>query len=202
MEYLALIPILVLGAVYSLCSLADMLLSLWDTVEARKRRTTAGTLKSIIAPCEKVSEAASSQRPSSSIQAKPGILIAAKHGGYRRLLETWFRDHGFDVWATANGCEALEKHRAQRKNITVALLDVYMPIVDGSRTLASIRRESPSLPCVLMCKDLNNRLEKQLLALGANAVFEKPLLLPVATAFIQDAIRTNARQDPATNDRT
>jgi DNA-binding NtrC family response regulator len=127
-------------------------------------------------------------------------LIAAKHRGYRKLLETWFRDHGFDVWATANGCEALEQHRAQRGKITVALLDVYMPLVDGSRTLASIRKVSPSLPCVLMCRDLNKRLEKKLLALGANAVFEKPLLLPDATAFIQDAMSTNARQNSAANE--
>ena len=66
--------------------------------------------------------------------------------------------------------------------------------------LASIRRESPSLPCVLMCRDLNKRLEKKLLALGANAVFEKPLLLPDAMAFIKDAMSTNARQDRAAND--
>ena len=138
------------------------------SVERRRgqkvHRMTAGTLKSIIKRCEKASGAAHSHTPSPSIEAKPGILIAAKHRGYRKLLETWFRDHGFNVWATANGCEALEQHRAQRGKITVALLDVYMPFADGSRTLASIRRESPSLPCVLMCRDLNKRLEKKLLA--------------------------------------
>src|SRR6185369_7137303 len=136
MEYLVLIPIVVLGAAYALCSLADMLLSLWDVVGPRKRRSTAGTLKSIIKPCDKTSRTAHSHTPSPSVQAKPGILIAAKHRGYRKLLATWFRDHGFDVWATANGCEALEQHRAQRGKITVALLDVYMPFVDGSHTLA------------------------------------------------------------------
>jgi len=200
MEYLVLIPIGVLGAAYAICSIAEILLSLWDSVRDTTRRKTAGTLRAIIEPGEQSSRTEQSEMPPRSIEGKPGILIAASHRGYRKLLETWFRDQGFDVWATANGREALEQHRAQRGKIAAALLDVYMPIVDGARTLTLIRKENPSLPCVFMCKDLNKRLEKQLLALGANAVFEKPLLLPDVTAFIRDAMSTTARQTPAASE--
>jgi CheY-like chemotaxis protein len=127
---------------------------------------------------------------------KPGILIADDHRLYRKLLETWFRDHGFTVWAAADGREAVSLYRAHANEISIALLDVHMPGLDGPETLAALRQDGASIPCRFMTASLARLQEAQLLALGAAAVFEKPLLLREATAVIRDHIADDGRRDP------
>jgi CheY-like chemotaxis protein len=115
---------------------------------------------------------------------KPGILIVADHRLYRKILKAWFRDHDFTVWVAAHGSEAIELHHAHAKEIVLALLDVCMPELDGPGTLAALRQEAPSLRCCFMTAPLGTSQKRQLLALGAARVFEKPLLLREATAVI------------------
>lgn len=183
MEYLPLIFAGLLGGAYILCSIAEILLSWFDRPSAvgghsirasASGRTGTGSTGLLVE--------ASPPDPQAGTAQKPGILIADAHRLYRRILERWFRDHGFTVWATTDGQEAVALHRAHAKDIALALLDV--PGLDGPETLAALRQECPSIPCCFMSAHLAAREEAQLLALGAAGVFEKPLLLRETTAVI------------------
>jgi CheY-like chemotaxis protein len=192
MEYLPLGFVGLLSGVYLVCSLAEFLL--WLSERVWTRRPTDGReglgLPALIA--EDVPPDVQEGSPV-AMAKKPGILIAANHRLYRRLLKRWFRDHGFIVWVAADGREAVELHRAYGQEIGLALLDVCMPNLDGPGTLVALRRETPTLPCCLMTASLTARQEALLLAQGATHVFEKPLLLRETTALIRHLVNQTGR---------
>ncbi|HUJ25326.1 MAG TPA: response regulator [Myxococcales bacterium] len=57
------------------------------------------------------------------------ILIVEDYADARDLYVEYFRSHGFDVLAAANGLEALEVARQHRPDVIV--LDVALPKLDG-----------------------------------------------------------------------
>jgi CheY-like chemotaxis protein len=200
MEYLPLGFAGLLGGTFLICSAAEFVLWLFErgsylnqrSRRAQTSRQGSGTLSTPVA--EKSTPIAKNPKqvaPSSSpadADRKPGILIADDHPLYRGLLETWFREHGFNVWSAADGREAVELHQAHAKEISLALLDVHMLGLDGPETLAALRQEAPSVPCCFMTANLSRPQEAHLLALGAANVFEKPFPLRETTATIRSII--------------
>jgi CheY-like chemotaxis protein len=198
MEYVPLGFMGLLALAYLFLSFAECLLWLTECVSSAirglKRIQMSGQENRGLPSLVAVSAAPDAQTVSHRVPAqKPGILIAAEHGRYRRVLETWFRDHSFTAWVAADGHQALELHRVHAKNIALALLDVFMPRLDGPGTLTALQRETPSLPCCFMIANLTTGKKAQLLALGAAEVFEKPLLLRETTAIIWSLIQ-NSKQ--------
>ena len=107
----------------------------------------------------------------------PGVLIVDDEEGVRGVLGAWLWHHGFAVWLTADAREAVETYRSHRVCINVALLDVQMPGRDGPGTLADLRELDPTIRACFMTGDAGRYAERDLLDLGALAVFRKPLCL-------------------------
>jgi CheY-like chemotaxis protein len=197
MEYLPLAFAGLLGGGYLICSAAEFLLWLFERGSSGKH--CAREAQPMLQEGGRLTSPSTDQpRPipqpySPAPGQKPGILIADDHRRYRRLLEAWFRDHGFAVWAAADGREAVRLYQAHAKQISLALLDVDMPRLDGPGTLAALRQDGTSIPCCFMTPNLGSVREAQLLALGAAAVFEKPLLLGETTAAISGLINGRGR---------
>jgi CheY-like chemotaxis protein len=112
---------------------------------------------------------------------KKGILIAVADHLCRSILEKWFGDHGFSVWAAADCQEAVVLQRAHPEDIGFALLDAHAADLDSLATLAALRQEAPSIACYFITTNLNCSQQARLLALGAAGVFARPLLLREAT---------------------
>jgi CheY-like chemotaxis protein len=87
------------------------------------------------------------------------------------------RSHGFAIWLAANGVAAVDLYRRYRDAIDVVLLDVRMPVRDGPETLAAPRELDPHVCFSFMSGDTGKYTEENLIALGASAVFTKPLRL-------------------------
>jgi CheY-like chemotaxis protein len=107
----------------------------------------------------------------------PGILLADDDAAVRSLLEVALRQHGFAVWAAANGQEALELFRCHQAEISAVLLDVRMPCLDGPETLAAMQAADPTVCCCYMTGDSGGYTSEELLASGAVCVFKKPFRL-------------------------
>lgn len=193
MDYVVVGLSLLLGGLYIVCAIAEFLLSLFDkssSAQTRPEIVQAHTQESnsMDAPrAESAEPVADSGRQTNELR-KPGILIAEDHRLYRRILERWFRDQGFTVWAAQDGQEAVEMHRANSTNIALVLLDVHMPCLDGPGTLVALQKEKPSIPCCFMTASLDANQAATLVALGASHVFEKPILLQEATAVIRGLV--------------
>ena len=105
---------------------------------------------------------------------RPGILVVDDEALLRNLLQTVLHRKGFAVWSAESGRSAVEAYQQHRDAVSVVLLDVRMPDMDGPQTLAALQRIDPAVVCCFMSGDTGAHTPESLLALGAVRLFEKP----------------------------
>jgi CheY-like chemotaxis protein len=106
-----------------------------------------------------------------------GVLVVDDDEAVRRILRLGMLAHGFTVWLAANSLAAVELYRTNHDAIDVVLLDVRMPVHDGPETLSALREIDAQVRFCFMSGDLGKYTEQNLTALGATALFCKPLRL-------------------------
>lgn len=115
-----------------------------------------------------------SNRPSSLKPRRPGasLLIVEDDPDGRAALERLLRFAGYVVTSCANGGEALDQLRGGTKLPDLILLDLMMPVMDGSAFRAEQKRDIglAAIPVVVVSAqgDLRSTLD-------ADAYLDKPL---------------------------
>jgi len=101
------------------------------------------------------------------------VLVVDDDPSVLTSLERAFRLRGFAVLTATTGTQAVQLYRCHRRAISVVLMDVQMPDLDGPQTLAALRQIDPDLRCCFMSGGVA-RTEAELVAMGAVHVFDKP----------------------------
>jgi len=78
------------------------------------------------------------------------VLVADDDLEVRTYFETLLKIQGYSVVLTDSGEEALRKLEEGETPISLVVLDVMMPGMDGIATLKEIRRVNPKLPVILV----------------------------------------------------
>jgi DNA-binding NtrC family response regulator len=121
----------------------------------------------------------------------PGILVIDDDQMLLGLLQTVFSRRGFQVWTSASGHAALDVYRQNQESISVVLLDVCMPGMDGPQTLGELRRINPAVRCCFMSGHLGRYSPEELQFQGALQLFDKPFhIQPLAEQLWQLAQET------------
>jgi anti-anti-sigma factor len=106
-----------------------------------------------------------------------GVLVVDDEPAVLSMLESMLRHAGFNVWTSVHGYQAADQYRRLQKDITVVLLDVRMPGLDGPQTLDSLRKVDPLVRCCFMTGNPQPYTEDSLLKMGALRVFRKPFAM-------------------------
>jgi anti-anti-sigma factor len=106
-----------------------------------------------------------------------GVLVGDDDPAVLAALSTGLRRKGFPVWLASHGQQAVALYRRHHEAIAAVLLDVLMPGLDGTHTLAALRKISPAVRCYFLTGDPNPYTEEALLHFGAAGVFRKPFTL-------------------------
>jgi DNA-binding response OmpR family regulator len=69
-----------------------------------------------------------------------GVIVAEDDAAFRFLLDEALREEGFEVLSAANGGEALELYRKNAEKVSLAILDVTMPDMDGLTAATEMRK--------------------------------------------------------------
>jgi signal transduction histidine kinase/CheY-like chemotaxis protein len=88
----------------------------------------------------------------------------------RRALERL----GFRVLEAVNGEEAVELVASEKARISLVLLDVIMPVMDGVEAFGRIRQIDPGMPVIVTSGYSREGKVDELLKLGASGFIEKP----------------------------
>jgi two-component system cell cycle sensor histidine kinase/response regulator CckA len=78
------------------------------------------------------------------------VLVVDDENGVRELLKSVLERAGFTVVIAEDGREAVEAFRPIADSVTLALIDLTMPGLDGRETLAAMRSIKPDLRAILM----------------------------------------------------
>ena len=116
----------------------------------------------------------------------PGVLLAEDEGVLRDLLTRRLRRAGLTVWPAGDGPHAFDLFLRQGKAVSVALLDVHMPGLDGTQVLAALRGIDPGLPCCFMTAGAGKYTHEDLLRCGAGHVLQKPFSVAQAVRVLRE----------------
>ena len=114
------------------------------------------------------------------------ILIVDDEETVRKLLKRTLEEGGYDVVTAANGAEALEK--LSQFNVSLVLLDIKMPGLDGFQVLDRIRQLS-DIPVIMLSAIKEVPTIRDSLALGADDYIRKPFRTRELLARIQAKLR-------------
>ena len=103
------------------------------------------------------------------------LLIVDDNQINRKLLIK-ILDSEYNILEAENGKEALEKLHEQYKSISVVLLDIIMPVMDGYEVLNKMRNDTflSQIPVIVASGDNREYAEVKALSLGANDYILKP----------------------------
>ena len=103
------------------------------------------------------------------------VLVADDDADVRDLLREALTDWGYDVTAVASGQEAVA--RITRELFDAALVDIWMPGMDGLQLLDEVKRHNAAIDVVMMTGDPMVSTAVQALKSGAYDYLIKPLNL-------------------------
>jgi DNA-binding NtrC family response regulator len=103
------------------------------------------------------------------------ILIAEDEPEVRNYLGMAVNCHGYDTEFAQDGTEALDVLQKLRGDISLLLLDLFMPYKDGFETLKEVRSVWPDLPVVALSGSCTPANVASVLRAGAIDFLSKPV---------------------------
>lgn len=115
------------------------------------------------------------------------ILVVDDESRIRKLVKDFLTKENYEVIEAADGEEAIDLFFST-KNITLIVLDVMMPKVDGWQVCREIRQRS-KVPIIMLTAKSDEKDELQGFELGVDEYITKPFSPKVLIARIEAIIR-------------
>lgn len=122
------------------------------------------------------------------------MLIVDDKEVNRDVLRLMFQKR-FTILEAENGKNALEVLAKNHNRVSIILLDLIMPIMNGTEFL-EIKRENPDIapiPVIIISADENSQHQINMLELGANDYIVKPFVEEVLVRRIDNVIESSKR---------
>ena len=119
---------------------------------------------------------------------KPTILIVDDVDINREILCEIFK--GYRTIQAENGKEAVDIITANPDAISVVLLDVVMPVMDGVAVLKAMKKRKlmDEIPVLLITGEATTEIEREAYRLGASDIIKKPFDPDVAKQRVKNVI--------------
>lgn len=115
------------------------------------------------------------------------ILVVDDESRMRKLVSDFLTKAGFDVIEAGDGMEAVDKFFAD-KTISLIILDVMMPKMDGWEVCREIRQYS-KIPIIMLTARSDERDELQGFELGVDEYISKPFSPKILVARVEAILR-------------
>ncbi|HEY5584377.1 MAG TPA: response regulator transcription factor [Ruminiclostridium sp.] len=116
------------------------------------------------------------------------ILVADDEERMRRLVSDFLKRQGYTVIEAENGKQALDYFTTIGQSISLVILDVMMPIMDGWEALRRIREHS-KLPIIMLTAKGTESDELFGFGLGADEYISKPFSPMILIARVQAVLK-------------
>jgi len=117
---------------------------------------------------------------------KATVLVVDDEESIVETLSGILKDEGYTVLAARSGMEALDLFRDRLPD--AVLLDVWMPEMDGLKTLSEMRKIRHEAPIIIISGHGNIDTAVQAIKLGAYDFLEKPLSLEKVNILVRRAL--------------
>lgn len=111
------------------------------------------------------------------------ILVVDDESRMRKLLNDFLSANGYEILEAENGQKALDIY-SLNKDISLVILDVMMPVLDGWQTLREIRNIS-NIPVIMLTARGEERDELFGFELGVDEYISKPFSPKILVARVE-----------------
>ena len=127
------------------------------------------------------------------------ILVVDDESRLRKLVKDFLQKEGYTVLEASNGEEALDIFYAD-KEISLVLLDIMMPKMDGWETCKELR-EISEVPIIMLTARSDERDELKGFELGVDEYISKPFSPRILCARIEAVLKRSGAYTRATSER-
>jgi PAS domain S-box-containing protein len=121
------------------------------------------------------------------------ILVVDDEESVRLIMRSSLENYGFRVSTAASGTEAVELASSSPARLDLAIVDMQMPGLDGSKTISALRRAFPHLPIMAASGFGSTQDREEVAANGIRHFLDKPFSVETLIRTVHDAmIKTGA----------
>ena len=115
------------------------------------------------------------------------ILLVEDDRSLRDLMIMILELEGYHVAVAHDGQQAIEY--LEKHDVNLILLDLFMPILDGTHVLYWIRVEKAlDTPVLVMTAMKDDKTQSSIMAAGANSIIKKPFDVDKITQSVKDLL--------------
>jgi len=116
------------------------------------------------------------------------ILLVEDMDLVRELGVIILEKFGYTVLPVADGLEALEVYQNEQENISLVILDIIMPRMDGKECLEQLLRINPNVKAIISSGVGQEDLINEVLKIGAKGAVNKPYGMRQLLGMVRDVL--------------
>lgn len=128
--------------------------------------------------------------PKTESLTKPLILVAEDDDSNFKYIEIVLLYAAYRVIRAENGVEAVEC-LSNHPEVSLVLMDIKMPIMDGFEATRQIRKFMPAIPIIALTAHVTTEDENLAISSGCNEYVTKPVSKTKLLEIIEDSLATN-----------
>jgi two-component system, cell cycle sensor histidine kinase and response regulator CckA len=115
-----------------------------------------GTQFQVFLPTVKGTETEPAEHPALSQAQGELILVVDDEANIRQTLKMILESYNYTVMTASNGIEAIATYTTHRDEITIVLLDIMMPSMDGNAAIQALQQINPQVK-IIACSGVSDR---------------------------------------------
>ena len=116
------------------------------------------------------------------------VLVVEDDAMLRRVVVKTLRSWGFDIREAPDGAAAIDQALEPETFLSVILLDIMLPILDGVEVARRVYRDRPSLPIVACSAAMDDQIIASLREVGVRHFLPKPYSADSLRATLRNAL--------------
>jgi len=123
---------------------------------------------------------------------RPLVLIVDDHGPLLRMMARWLADEGYELMLASDARAALDLVDHAGRRLSLAVVDVRLPGIDGPGLVRSLRQRRTSLPVLYITGYAEEGQQKEL----RDPVLTKPFVPEQLAQRVRDVLRSGGNRPP------
>ncbi|MDB5352913.1 MAG: two-component hybrid sensor and regulator [Planctomycetota bacterium] len=116
------------------------------------------------------------------------VLVVEDDAMLRRVVVRTLQSWGFDIREAPDGEAAIDQVCECHSDLSVILLDIMLPLLDGVEVARRVHRDRPSLPIVACSAALDDQIIANLREAGVRHFLPKPYSAASLRATLHNAM--------------
>ena len=123
------------------------------------------------------------------------VLVVDDESRMRKLIKDFLIQKNYNILEAEDGERALSVYQENKEKISLILLDVMMPKLDGWSVLRQIRQENKNLPIVMLTARAEENDELFGFELGVDEYITKPFSPKILVARVEKKIKRSRPEE-------